>query len=370
MRLLFVIDHFGSGGAQRQMVNLAIGLSKRGYKVEFFTYYPQYRHLSEELIKNNIIINEYQKKFRFDPRVFIELRSIIKKNNYNTVVSFLRTPNFYTEMLNLTGRGFTLVVSERSTYPYGRVSFGRKIKEQLHRFCTHITVNSYHHRDSMVRIHPWIEDKISTIYNGVDLDLYKPDNNFYKKLKSSIPKLLVLSSVRSLKNVAGLIQGLNYYKDKYGEPPIINWAGKVSNQKEDQKTFLTANKLIEYNGLSDYWNWLGERTDVVDLLRKHDALILASYYEGLPNAICEALACGKPVLASNVCDNPLLIQEGITGFLFNPHDPKDIAYKIHEFVCLNEDRRIEMGKNARKYAENNLSLNSYIFEYDKLLKSL
>ncbi len=42
MKLLFVIDHFGSGGAQRQMVNLALGLSRRGHDVEFLVYYPEF----------------------------------------------------------------------------------------------------------------------------------------------------------------------------------------------------------------------------------------------------------------------------------------------------------------------------------------
>jgi len=370
MKLLFILDHFGIGGAQRQMITLAIGLKKKGHDVQFFIYYPEYKNFSGDLTKNNITINEYQKKFRFDPGVMIELSRLVKNNKYDIVVSFLRTPNLYAELLNIIGHRFPLVVSERSAYPYEKVTFGRKIREQFHRFSTHITVNSHNHRLSMIRVHPWIANKITTIYNGIDLDLYNPGNNFSQKVNSQKSKLLVLSSIRSLKNVNGLVSALIHYKNNYGEPPMINWAGKASNYRDDQETLYAANKLIYDNGLSEYWNWLGERTDVIELLREHDGLILGSFYEGLPNAICEALACGTPVLASNVCDNPRLVQDGVTGFLFDPKNPQDIAKCIYKYFCLNIGERIEMCKNARSYAEKNLSLDRYVSEYEKIFRLL
>ena len=58
-----------------------------------------------------------------------------------------------------------------------------------------------------------------------------------------------------------------------------------------------------------------EKKDVSSYYKSYDYLIHPSIYEGLPNVICEALLDGMPVLASNVCDNGLLVREGERGFL-------------------------------------------------------
>jgi glycosyltransferase involved in cell wall biosynthesis len=72
-------------------------------------------------------------------------------------------------------------------------------------------------------------------------------------------------------------------------------------------------------------------------MQRHDALIHPSLYEGLPNAVCEALAAGLPVLISNVCDHPLLVVEGERGFLFDPSDPLSIAMSIERAAALDAD---------------------------------
>jgi len=50
---------------------------------------------------------------------------------------------------------------------------------------------------------------------------------------------------------------------------------------------------------------------------EHDAFVHPSFYEGMPNVVCEALAAGLPVLVSDVCDHPLLVEKGVQGFLFS-----------------------------------------------------
>ena len=81
-------------------------------------------------------------------------------------------------------------------------------------------------------------------------------------------------------------------------------------------------------------NFLGEQRDIQKLLADSDALILASHYEGLPNVVCEALACGRPILASNVSDNRVLVKDGYRGFLFDPNKPDSISESISSLMKL------------------------------------
>src|SRR5262249_31401161 len=116
--------------------------------------------------------------------------------------------------------------------------------------------------------------------------------------------------------------------------------------------------------------WLGVQSDIPGLLRRHDALIHPSWYEGLPNAVCEALATGLPVLASAICDHPILVKDGERGMLFDPASPAAIAAAIARFAALNVDDRRRYARNARAFAVENLDAEQMITRYEQLLARL
>jgi len=127
---------------------------------------------------------------------------------------------------------------------------------------------------------------------------------------------------------------------------------------------------IERSGLSGQWEWLDQRTDIAELFGRHDVLVHPSYGEGLPNVVCEAMACGRPVILSDVLDHPRLVTDGVNGYLFDWRDPAQLADKIKAFGELAPDERRRMGERGRAFAEKNLSLARYVGEYDELLSGL
>jgi glycosyltransferase involved in cell wall biosynthesis len=121
-------------------------------------------------------------------------------------------------------------------------------------------------------------------------------------------------------------------------------------------------------GTSVSWRWLGERSDVEQIIREHDALIHPSLFEGLPNVACEALACGRPVLISRVGDHPQIVKEGVTGFLFDPHDEEDIGAAIGRLLELDAEQYNEMCHRGRAFAEEHLSLQACAIAYEQVLE--
>jgi glycosyltransferase involved in cell wall biosynthesis len=109
---------------------------------------------------------------------------------------------------------------------------------------------------------------------------------------------------------------------------------------------------------------------MVDLYNAHDALIHPSMLEGLPNVICEAMACARPVLAGNVCDHAILVEDGTRGFLFDPYKPEDIAAKIHQFKLLTPSQRAGLGQHGLEYARRELSMDAYVEAYLQLFRDL
>ena len=370
MRLLFVIDCLGSGGAQRQMVNLALGLLKRGHCIEFFVYYPEITHFAPLLEDAGIKIHASRKTGKFSLSVVANLRTIIHAGHYDLVLSFLMTPNFYTILANCSlfhHPGF--IVSERS-YDLGRsIPWMERITRSMYRFASHVIANSNHQRENLERKYPFMRKKISTIYNGYDLEYFAPEEPS-KIVDNSDLKLLVIASISPGKNGLCLVRALNIMRQSYGILPIVSWVGEQVMSGERLSYRQKMDYEIAEFGLSTQWNWLGQRTDIVELINNHDLLVHPSYGEGLPNVVCEALACGKPVIASNMLDHPRLVQDGITGYLFDWQNPEDLAQKIITFAQLPNATRSLMRQNARHFAESHLSMSRFVDEYETLFETL
>jgi glycosyltransferase involved in cell wall biosynthesis len=99
-----------------------------------------------------------------------------------------------------------------------------------------------------------------------------------------------------------------------------------------------------------------------------DVVGLFSFFEGLPNTICEGMALGKPILASAVSDIPLFIEDEINGKLFNPFDVNSIAESIRYFLSLRRDELEMMGVQNRQKAVELFDHKKNLRKYIELIK--
>ncbi|MEM5774684.1 MAG: glycosyltransferase family 4 protein [Anaerolineaceae bacterium] len=363
-KILFIIDNLSTGGAQRQMVQLAVGLKHRGYDIEIFCY-QEGDLLAKPLYEEGIPVIWYEKKSRFSLGVFFTIRRLINQNRYDLIISFLTTPNFYAVLCGkFMGRPVPVIVSERRADLPGGPDRMERFARSIYRYADHVVVNSHHQREDLSRKHPWLEGKITTIYNGFDL---KKFNIPARVNTNSSLNLLVVASVGPYKNGLCLVEALKIMRDDYGLKPKVDWIGQQVPVGVYGEYLDKMNRLISEYSLQDQWNWLGQRTDVIEQMHSHDVLIHPSYVEGLPNVVCEALASSLPVIVSNTLDHPLLVQHNESGFLFDFHNPVDLAERIVEFNQLGHDDRKRMGECGRRYAEGNLASERFISEYENLI---
>ncbi|MFH1671012.1 MAG: glycosyltransferase, partial [Patescibacteria group bacterium] len=94
----------------------------------------------------------------------------------------------------------------------------------------------------------------------------------------------------------------------------------------------------------------GLRDDVADILSKTDIFVLPSYSEGLSNALMEAMASGCACIATEVGGNRFLIQNGISGFLFQPGDRDALRAHLRRLIE-DKGKRTSLGEAARKRIE-------------------
>ena len=368
MKLLLIIDHFGPGGAQRQIVELACGLKRRGHEVEMFIYFPQHDFFRPLLREQGITVHEYPKGRGFSFGVLARLISLLRSRRFDAAVSYLSTSNVYAELAMPFSRGTKLVVSERTSRHDDKSALSAFVRRAMHSLADSVVANSLTHCDWLKRKW-WLKDKAVCIYNGLNLADFSPE---YAPIeRRGELRLVGIGRVGPEKNIVKLIKALSILHAEFGVAPQVSWAGSRDDSEQGRLYCREIDDALEaLPEVRSRWHWLGIQADVPGVLRRHHALIHPSLYEGLPNAVCEALATGVPVLASDVCDHPLLVADGERGFLFDPESEHSIAAAIAKFAALREDERRILSLNARAYAVANLSVEKMVSAYEQLLERL
>lgn len=366
MKVLLVIDNLGSGGAQRQMVNLAIGLNKRGHEVELFYYFPQ-NFFEYQLEEAGIKMIKVSKTGKAGLNVLSALRKTLRKGNYDVAVAYLKAPNIYLSIAaKLAGVKTKIITSERTRTNLSVLSPVLRLRYFAHLLGHHVVFNSYHEKDNWTRRFSRLGSKSMTIYNGIDTARFKP----LPYTPELTPAILGIGSISPDKNILCLIRAVGLLKSKGFKVNVV-WYGKeiptVARHAEYAKEVYAE---IEKLDIADCWQWKQPISNIESVFNKFDFLVLSSLVEGLPNVVCEALSSGLPVIISNSLDHPRLVADGERGFLFTPDDAEDLADRIQSFYHLDKQKVEDLRRNARSFALSTLDISLFVDSYERLFKNL
>jgi len=361
MRVLCLIDCLGSGGAQRQLTFLARQLKKSGADVEVMTYHDS-EFFASVLTEAGIESQTVRHTDRFTRA--ITLRKSIRAKRFDVLLAFMDAPSLYAEIAALPDRKWGLVVSERLAVPGSAMGSGR-LRRFMHCLADYVTTNSHANRLIIEKAVPSLINKVVTIYNALDLNYFSPLEHPCRSENGRL-HFVVLASHQFKKNLRGLVEATHRMVKAVPDVRfVIEWFGACL----DSRSFEEAKQLIERYRVQDYFIFQQPTYDVVELYRRADAMILPSFYEGLPNVVCEAMACGRPVLISNVCDAGNLVHDGENGFLFDPHDPDDMCRTMLRFAELSSVERELLGRRSRERAEVLFNPDRFVEHYQHVLES-
>ena len=209
-------------------------------------------------------------------------------------------------------------------------------------------------------------DKIVTIHSGVEIDRYmKTEVNIADKKRSLRlnPKRLVVGTVGWLLPIKGpmhLLRAMSFVWQSHPETDLV-YVGKGDLEKELREEAFRM-------GVSERVSFLGWRDDVPEIMQVLDVFVLPSLNEGMGRVLVEAMAAGKPIVASNVGGIPDLIIQGENGLLVPAGDAEALAGGI-EFFITNPEKRREMGERGRKMAVRYGS-DSMVQKIDQLYREL
>lgn len=124
----------------------------------------------------------------------------------------------------------------------------------------------------------------------------------------------------------------------------------------------------EHMGLKENVILAGYRSDIPDVLNAADIFVFPSFHEGMPVSALEAMACGLPIICSEIRGNVDIIREGDNGYLFQPSDVETLARKL-EYLLDNAEKRKIMGLKNKENVKD-FSLESVTEELKKIYKSV
>lgn len=356
MRIACLISSLRLGGAERQLVGLAVSLHRIGHDVTVITY-------REGDFYAGVLKEAGVRMARIDGKddltIVRGLQSYVRASGIQTLLSFLAGTNVKACLVKRGCPSLKLIVSERNCnvrmLPHDAFRFA------LYRRCADCVVCNSFAQASFIRKHcPSLESRLCAIPNFVDTSTFSPSpaaGPVHRPVR-----ILVTARVCRRKNVSGLIRAAAEL-DRRGYDFRIDWYGLGAEDRYSER----CRREIQRGRIADRFFLHPFVHDVVGRYREADIFCLPSFYEGTSNSIAEALSCGLPVVCSDVSDASKYIHEGQNGFLFDPHSPDSMVRALVRALNLPEAALKSYGSSGRIIAQKSFPIERFTKAYTEML---
>ena len=213
--------------------------------------------------------------------------------------------------------------------------------------------------------------RVTQIYNGVDVQLFSPAKckaaGILPNVDGRMPSFVVgtVGRIQPIKDQRTLLSA--FAKLLHAVPHLRSYA--ILAIVGDGPLLSELRSYASSLGIADYVWFAGMRVDVQEILCLFDVFVLPSLNEGISNTILEAMACGLPVIATDVGGNSELVKEGKTGSLVPAGDSEAIMRVLARYAEQPEQRR-ELGLAARAQVERQFSLDVMVARYSIVYRRL
>lgn len=353
MKIFFITNAMGKGGAERVICNLTSYLSNKheitiisvnntyvaynlDSKIKYYTLDDEYTDIYSNNSQNKKNINFLLKKMKtFFYRVK-KLNKYKEKLKPDIIVAFTPTPSFITLISNKIKKVPTIVSIRNDP----RKEFGNKknyiLMKLLYPKCNGFVFQTNEAKEYFDKK---IQKKSEIIPNPINPIFIEKS---YQKNRNK--EIVSVGRLEKQKNQKILIEAFANIASKYNEYKLIIYGeGKLREELQE---------LIKKLNLSNKVFLPGNVENIKEKIYKAEMFVLSSEYEGMPNALMEAMALGVPVISTDCpCGGPkFLIKNNINGILVENKNKYELINAI-EKIILNPNESKILGINASKISE-------------------
>lgn len=372
MRILFVNAIGFVGGAETWIVHLARSLVARGHAVE--VAHDPASPLGDQARAAGARSWTPPGDFRGVVRSAVSLAREIRRGRYDVVVSTsrsdLKLAGFAARMAGHPGVLARLNSGWSPSEPVETRGSRWRRHRWYHRHLVQLAATNSHAGKADIVARGYLpEDRITVIYNGIDVERFDPDRTAKGRFRAELGIGPVGELVVSLARFAPG-RGLEAVVDALAALAARRsglHAVMIGSCRARHEPFL-AELAARASGLpgGERVRFLGPRDDVPRVLADADALVRVLSTEGLANVALEAMAMRVPVVAADVSGMPEAIQDGRTGRLVPPNDAPAIVAAVEELLDMPETARRALVERARDLALRRFGMDRMVADYETL----
>lgn len=371
IKILFIIDNLygvSGGGTETHLFNLTKHLDKEKFDCLIVAFDTGKTSLTEKIQKNVKIVHIPVRKI-YSPNAFfraVEMFFLIR--SFKTDIS--QTFHFKSETYGvIVSRlaGCRTILSSRRDLGLNKTKYHFKINKVVNKFIDGFVVVSDAVGEFINSRENVPKSKIKTIYNGVDINKFVTPTDVSRQFFRN--KLGIAQS----DVVFGMVAV--FRQEKKHNVMLEAFCSALKHHNNLKLLFVGGGPLLDHireecesRGISDKVVFSGPVSDVTPFVATFDVGCLVSDSEGFSNSIIENMACGLPMIVTNVGGNVEVVEEGINGCLVLPGNAEQLAKAVIDLAGSSEKRRT-MGRNSRKIVEERFSLPKMVSRYEEYYES-
>ena len=351
------------GGAERQVMLLAQGLRRRGWRVSVVALSGSGGAARSNLQAAGVaFLSLSMRKGLADPRGWVRFHRWLRRETPDVVHAHLPHAAWLARWSRL-GAAVPAVVDTLHSSSVG--TLGRRLGYRFSNWLPHrVTAVSRAVAEAHLCAHMVSSEKLIVLPNGIDTEAWRPDPEVRALLRGELgleDEFLWLAAGRldPVKNYPALLQAAA----RISTPSRLLIAG--SGRLRDELTALAARL-----GLGLRVRFLGFQPDMRRWMQAADGFVLASRWEGLPMALLEAAACALPIVATDVPGTREAIDDGHAGRLAAPGNPEALAAAMMTAMRDSPEERRAMGMRARKRVMERFGLDAVLDRWEALYGEL
>ena len=352
MKITFVTSTLTSGGAERVISLLANNFAERGYEVEmialtsispdYYTLNPKVRFIHADKVSKGGLLGELW-----------WFRRHIKKEKPDVVIAFMEAVYEFV-LLALLGTKVPVISSERKD-PATLGSLRKILRWMLLPTATAHVVQTQHIKNYYSKR---IQKKTHIIYNPVNEKVFQVKGDGLKvkegvEVKEErLNRIISVGRLYPQKNQKMMIEAFAKIAPKFPEWSLVIYGeGPERDFLESlvSSLFAKTHQQAVKIQVSSRISLPGRCETVIEEVAKSKVFCLSSDYEGMSNAMIEALCVGTPVISTIVSGTDELIQDGVNGLLVNIGDTEGLAQAFEKLLS-NQELREKIGKEGQKLA--------------------
>ncbi len=365
LRILHVITSLDVGGAQKHLLSLVTGLRWRGHiaDVAFF----KNPSMTVPFTKSGATLYDLSARATFSPMLVPKLASILKQGRYDVIHTHLLKADSYGTLAGVLAGTPVRIASKHNDERALLKPSAAVVHGLISRLDHRVVVLSDYVGRYVASVGRVDRGRITRVYYGLPpSSAATPEAGAALRAELGIhpeaPLAATVGRLTEQKGLLYLLEAMALVREQLPEARLLVVGDAQDGREEYKRELLRAQARLK---LEEAVLFTGVRDDVPEVMQAIDLFVMASLWEGFGLVFLEAMAAGKPIVATMVSAIPEVVEEGVTGLLVPPRDPKALSGAMVSLLA-DRERGRAMGRAGLSRLQERFTEERMIDEIEQL----